>query len=957
MSSQKRKFIYVCVLFFLATAISSAQNFKAFRSLRIIKTEHFDIIFPEESASTANTLAGFAEETYHELSRLLGINLYKRIPVVITPDTDQFNGYMMSVPSPHIVMFDTPMDIESFNYEHNLRGLFLHELTHAFSLSSRPPALETMSRIFGSWASPTLFTTPLFMVEGVTVSFESLTGFGRANDPLVKQELRQAIHEKNVLTPFQFSGVYDLAPRQASYYEYGGLFSAYLQQRYGMEKYAELWKLLGAEYDFSFTIYNSGFYQSFKNVYEISFVEVWNNFLENISLDNIRENPQSINFSSQKRFINALTSSSSEIFFANHYDRELLRYNPQTQEIKKVMNMDSAVHDIAISPDEKNILLSSYRYKGALAAAVVSEYNLSSGLSTGRKWEHIARGQYFRDGIIGLASNLHNTNIVFRNAAGIEEVLLRGNEELMYTTPYAVNQNWIIYVRALKGFRELCMYNYETKKEYVLQSNLEDDILRWKYIRNLRVSNGKVMFAYNHDDRMYKLGVIDLSQFTEEDSVMNAVFSSIDFSGGVFFPSHIDGEIFYRGFFSSEDKLMQFPEKIDALSGVKTEIILIPNDENLEENFSSAIANQTIENISFGKNYFDLSYLNPFRYWIPLLPLIRPTESFISFDGWGLQSVMIDPTDTNVIYLTAIGDWKAKMANLAITWDTLYFGFPLTLAFADGVDLMYGDNSFRQTAASLTGTFLRSIANERNTVSLIGGINFSIHADNPFDNSSAYTWDYEEPEFSFTLGTSWSNIYRYAWQLFGTGANLSAYYRTPFDFSETRIDGNISFAIEKMFPLRFQFYGAWDTKGMDMQGNNQTYNSYFANAASVEYLSPNGLNVEWLAGGQAEIKLFGFEIQKNLSHIYFNRMYSTLAYRGVLYDGQSILDAEGNSVYENLLLAQSLVLRLGLEFTILPLKSTPFKMMPNVWGAWKISNMNDGKPNDFYFNFGFEMSI
>jgi hypothetical protein len=949
------------MLLFLVTSVIHSQNFKPFRSLQIIKTEHFDIIFPKESELTAYTLSGFADEAYNEIHTLLGINLRRRIPVVITPDTDQFNGYMNSIPSPHIILFDTPLDLEFTSYENSLRGLFFHELTHVFSLNSRSPFFETLNRIFGGWVLPTILNSSLFMVEGATVSFESLSGFGRANDPLIKQEIRQAVYEKNTLTPFQLSGVYDLPPNQSSYYEYGGLFSAYLQQRYGMEKYAEFWQLMGKRFRFSFNVYNSGLYRMFNEVYDVTFMQAWADFLDTFVLDNVTKNDQIISFDSRKSFINVLASSRNEVFFGNQLDRELMRYNPQTETIDKLMNMDSSVYDMAVSPDGTKLLLSSYRYKDALASAVVTEYNISNGKQTGKKWEGLYRGQYFQDGVIGISSDLHNNNIVYRTAADEEEILLRGNEEIMYTTPHAINAEWIIYVRSVKGARELCMFNYETKKEYILQSNLEDDVLRWKYIRNLRVSNDQVLFVYNHDDRMYKLGAIDLSQFTNEDSVMKAAFSSIDFSGGVFLPALVGEQIFYRGFFSDQDKLLKFPESMKMLSGTKTEISLVLNDEHLSDNVTAENAarenmNRVTSNIPVSKTYFAFRYMNPFQFWLPM-PLIRTTESFISFDGLGIMSVMMDPTDTNTIILSAIGDWKAKMANITVDWNNNYFGFPLTLSFSDGVDLMYGSDSYRQTQASLSGTFSRSLGNERNHLTITSGINFSISADNPFDGSSAYSWSYDETQFSGTLGLGWSNLYRYIWQLFGTGMDINMFYRTPFDFSQKRIDGIIDIAFEKVFPLRFQFYGAYDTNGMNLQGNSRSYGSYFPNVSSVEYLSPRGLNAEWIGGGQVEVSLFNVEIQKNLSHLYFNRIYSTLSYRGVAYNGNKLQYAEGNSLYQDVLLAQSLVLRLGFESSIIPVKSNPIKLIPSIWGAWKISNMNDGKINDFYFNVGFEYTL
>ncbi len=946
--------VIFAILFFQVHSVYT-ENFKPFRFLRTIKTEHFDIIFPKESEVTAHTLAGFADEVYEEINILLGINLHKRIPVVITPDTDQFNGYMNSVPYPHIVLFDTPMDLEWTSYENSLRSLFFHELTHAFSLSSRSPFFETVYRIFGGWVMPTSLNTPQFMTEGVTVSFESLGGFGRANDPLIKEEVRQAIYENKTMTPLQLSRIYDLPPTQAAYYEYGGLFSAYLQQIYGMEKYASFWQAMGRGFRFSFNVYNSGMYRLFKDVYGISFMEAWTDFLNSLALDKITENPRDIPFKSKRPFINVLASSGEEVYFGNHLDRELLRYNPKTEKIEKVMAMDSVVYDMGVSPDGKTLLLSSYRYKESLATAVVTEYNASNGWKTGREWESLYRGQYFREGVIGISSDRHNNNIVYRSFSGEEEILLHGNEELMYTTPHAINDAWIIYVRAASGVRELAMFNYETKKEYTLKSDLEDDTQRWKYIRNLRVSNGKVMFVYNHDDRMYKLGIIDISQFRNEDSVMNAVFNSADFSGGVFFPVHVDGTIYYRGYFSTQDKLMRFPETIRMLSGAETGVRLVPEDKNIPPDLPSEKNDGTNDNIPAGKPYFGLKYMNPLSLWFPL-PLIRTTESFISLDGLGVMSIMMDPAENNIIFLSVLGDWEAKMADINIQWYNYFLGLPLNISFEDGVNTVTGSDSYRKTQASISSTFTRGMGNERNYFSISNGLAFSMYADNPFDDTSAYAWSYDEPVFSGVLGVALSSLYRYDWQLFGTGANINLYGRTPFTFFQPRADATAGIALEKIFPLRFQFYGAWDESGMDLQGNSRYYNSYFQNLASIEYPSPDGLETEWIAGAEAEVKLFAFELQRNLSHIYFNRIFGTLAYRGVMYDGQGIPDAEGTPVYQDLLLAQSLILRLGFEFSMVPIKAAPLKLTPNIWGAWKISNMNDGKANDFYFNYGFELN-
>jgi hypothetical protein len=122
------------------------------------------------------------------------------------------------------------------------------------------------------------------MVEGVTVSFESRTGYGRANDPLIQEEIRQDIYENEFLSPLQVSGSRDIYPYGNSYYHYGGLFSKYLQDKYGMEKYAEYWhgiatlknygtNVMPSEYDYWFYsyYYEAAFGKPLKKLWADSF--------------------------------------------------------------------------------------------------------------------------------------------------------------------------------------------------------------------------------------------------------------------------------------------------------------------------------------------------------------------------------------------------------------------------------------------------------------------------------------------------------------------------------------------------------------------------------------------------------------------------------------------------------------------------------------------------------------
>ncbi|MDR1903983.1 MAG: hypothetical protein LBQ88_17070, partial [Treponema sp.] len=707
LSVKKRAAFLLFVCCFLCAASLEAQWRQPFPSLRVIKTSHFEIVYPPESERTAQTLAGFADRVYDQVSGILGIRVRGRIPVTITPYTDSFNGYANPVPYPHIVLFDTPMSIEDMGaYTNSLEGLFLHELTHIISLSSRSPWIENLHKAFGGWVFPAIFTAPGFMVEGVTVSLESLDGTGRANDPLIKEGLSQAVHENAFLTPMQASGLYDLPHIANGSYHYGGYFSAYLQRQYGMEKYAELWGAMGSGKNrLSFRVYNAGYYALFRTVYGRPFSEVWDEFRESLRIPGIEENPEPRIYDGafrRKALLTAVDAGGGKVFAVDRIAGKLISYDPVAGEARNVMNVDrQGVYDLAASSGGERLLVSSYRTAGSLnytfdeKRAVVTEYDTRRGRKTGRVWKGLYNGRYFRDGVIGIGSDLHNNSIVYRADSNKEEVLLRGTEELLYSNPAPLNDTWIAFTAAKRGIRELCLYNYETGEVYTFTSGLEDDESRWKYLRELGFHEGWILFSYDHDGRMYKLGMADPGEFLNGNAeTVEAFFSERDFSGGVFQPVMADGAIYYRGAFASHDALMKFPEKDSSLSGVRVSLSLKPWDR--EERRAAGLpetpgpdaeaaavpqaAFAPADSVPPSTRFWGVKYLNPFKFWIPY-PLFRldPNTGFgITVNGPSVFSMMMDPTDTNQIMLNAAMDIPYLMGDLSLTWLNLALGFPLT---------------------------------------------------------------------------------------------------------------------------------------------------------------------------------------------------------------------------------------------------------------------------------------
>jgi len=953
----RHKRVCLPIIFIFLTLIPAfSQNalFKSFTGFKVIKTERFDIIFPEESESSARLLASYADRVYYELSALLGIENPRRIPVTFAPHTESFNGYYNSVFN-HIMLYDTPMDIEWTAYENNLKNLFIHELTHAITYNSRSPYYKFLYRIFGSWASPVYFNGPGFMIEGVTVSFESLSGYGRANDPRHKQYLRQAVHENKFLTPFQASGVYDRPIQSSGYwYEYGGFFSVWLQSNYGMEKYAELWQAMGRDSNFSVFVYRSGFYRLFKKVYGIDFTDAWNEFKASLALDDLKTNEDELipvkqrYFDEKEFFIRGLAANGNSLYFFDRSRDKIGIYDTLTGKIRE-LNAPLYTYDIDVSPDGGVMLLSGYRYTEDRYTAVVTEMRADNGRRTGRAVEGLYNARYFRNGVIGLRSNLHNNSIVYEDFNGRSEILLRGNENLMFSGPQALDDGRIVFIASFKGVRELWLFDYVSHELFRFESAIGEDGY-WKYMRGISVSEGKIFFSHNANDRMYKCGFID-------PEMMHVIFNEKDFSGGVFNPVSVNDTIYYLGAFVSRNSILRFPESVGLLSGNQSKLRLVKLDfqdyVTAEEEKEIFYNGWSFSNSS--QKYRSILYMNPFKFWVPV-PLVRYNYNFdikdiknfnfnISLDGGGIFSIMADPTDRNLVTVLAFLDARYKMADIEILkWRNTSLGFPLTFDVSDTVEAS-ADSVYRYTSAMVSGKISLSMGQWHNEFMLGGG--YAGRADYE-SGKNAYNW--KQTGSNFFVQTVFTHNYRRFGMQF-SGISFA-------DSFVPRIDGTLNASADTRFPLYLYLFGAYDKRGMDLHGVSKTFGSMIVSQYALKEINqPKDLNIFWLAGGEAGVGLFSFNIQRNLSHIYFNRIYGSLAVRNQVYDGMNNPDAEGYKLNGDLRLVQSLSLKIGMKISFIPVVEVPASIGPYVMGAWKFSNMITGKGSLWYIDAGFKISL
>ncbi|MDR2633782.1 MAG: hypothetical protein LBC51_09220 [Treponema sp.] len=422
------------------------------------------------------------------------------------------------------------------------------------------------------------------------------------------------------------------------------------------------------------------------------------------------------------------------------------------------------------------------------------------------------------------------------------------------------------------------------------------------------------------------------------------------------------GTLYYRGAFTTWDALLRFPEAPDSLRGEGAVLSLIPWKE--EELLAASGRAQPPHSrpaarhqgarapgLSFSppKTYHALSYLNPLQFWLPF-PLIRinaadreaGSAAFLSIDGAGIYSLMRDPAQMNSISLSAAFDARSLMGVYDIQWTNTYLGIPVSFRFQDDIDksATVWAEPVRITGFGLSAAPTHDIRSGLR-FSLLPSLGIHLAAPDTGGASSAYTWSYEDPRSGFSLGMGLSTLSRFSWEVFGSGLSLALYgrYAVPFPF---RFEATLQAAFEPLVPLRFRLYGIWDEHTLNLAGTSKLYTSSDAGDLCPAEYNSIAYALKWLAGGEAEAKLFSFEIQRALGQGYFNRIFSALAYRGGFYEyGGGEHPAAGEPLWEQYRLTQSLILRLGLTFSAFLLPMFPEQLTLSVEGILKISHLFD----------------
>lgn len=856
-----KKFFILLFIIFIFRFNIYAQIFKPFRKLYTIQTEKFEIIFPLESRRTAENLAKSADNIYNKYSKLLNSTVGGKIPITITPDINMFNSAAMIIPYSSLILYDTNLDENFTSYSNNFESVFIHELTHLLSLASENTGIS--SKVMGNWASFVHINAVPFMMEGAPVSAESFTGFGRANDPLVKQRLRQDIYDGNFRTPIQASYLWTKIPYGNVYYEYGGLFSKYLQERFGMQKYNEFWKRMQTKLHFSFLVYNSGVYGAFRKVYGMKFIEVWADFQNYLVLANINPS-EDLKVNDKETFINDIYSYNDTLYYIDGNIGALYSYSEKrnNENGKKDLNLefliDRSSESLDISKNTGNALIVSYTYNAGLYRYIVKEYDLNKKRRTKRKWFDMQYARYFREGIIGISKDLHNSILVYINENNEKEILLPANDNFGYSSPTIIDDDNIALIVTENGIKHIAVFNYINKTlKYI---DAKDKTLN--YVRYLRYSGNKLLFSYNSDDRFYKLGEIDLNNNSMK-------LYTKDYSGGVFSAVYAGENIYYKGRFSEYDRLMKYSDNVYA-----------------SKNFT--YTDKTINKYEFKpqadiKNYNAFKYIKPWAMWVPL-PQMNDTYPFI-INGLGILSVIASPSINNLALIWIGYDIPSNFLQTQLDISSFSMLYPLYFGFKS--DVVYSFYNYWRLSSYLAMQFILNTESDKLYFLLepsISGYLFSEFVIPNTNTSSAFTWKYSS--YIFNVSLKMSMIFRvktdkpYRDDL----VDISLYHVYSVKYNKFAIDFSTKFQT-RYIPIRASFYGSYAFDSIaPFDGSSIIFGGREVKAPEEfhAYIQNKRYESNFLLGGDFE--LLGYlDSNFNLSHIYFDNLFASISYRYAYY--------------------------------------------------------------------------
>ena len=385
---RKKYFITVILLFLiLLQPLFSANVLAKPRKMYVVKTAHFEIIYPEMCVETAELIYSASEEIFERnagrLSEELGLNIDSSVfmPVIISPDSDVPEVKYTAFPYNRIVIFDAAKDYDTAIFSDAMLAQFSREVYLALLQSVRSPFNRFVSKYLAgdSYQPLSLFNLPYSFVEGA--AYAAGTDFGnQLDDGFFLQILSQAKLEGAFPEWLQISAVIDVYPGEKLALAAGSGFAAYLLGTYGIEKYSELWTECGKLNP----MLTKGI---FFRVYGKTLDELWDSFKEAVPLpvQTVKDSAELYPADKNACYDHLLLSDYGFVWYDRiRHEVDIFDEN-NFLKIRQLLFLADKVERMSLSPD------------GRLLSVSHTQSRTKEGLSTCSTWIYDLKNRRFLD--------------------------------------------------------------------------------------------------------------------------------------------------------------------------------------------------------------------------------------------------------------------------------------------------------------------------------------------------------------------------------------------------------------------------------------------------------------------------------------------------------------------------------------------------------------------------------
>lgn len=449
------------IRFLLSLCLGSLTACLFAESLSVIRTERFDVIYPESAAESAALVASRAESYADEICSLLNTRMESRLPVYIREGVSELNAWYSPYPFAHIVLLDAvPSEGELAGNSDSLLAVFYHELTHAVSLSIRTPFWHFVASVVGDFVSVnSAITMPLSFIEGAAVSFESLGGEGRLQDPAALHLLVQDKLEGNFPSWKEAAGPLDLYPAGRTYYLYGGFFASWLQDNFGLEKYADFWRR-GA----SLNLLTSYTQSRFRQTYGMSLDEAWARFEASIPQPTLIAGGSEPLPGAGEGIQSCLDARGGRLAWVD-LDRGAIMLRDRDGAVRRLADADGTVGRLSLSADGNELLVSRKVRSGSQVYDVAEVFDASAGTRLDETYPGL-RDAAFLDGsrsVVAVRTRSQRSYLVLLTRGEAEErVLLEagpGTERELLLSPVDTGTGDIAFLSVTGRRRDVLLVN------------------------------------------------------------------------------------------------------------------------------------------------------------------------------------------------------------------------------------------------------------------------------------------------------------------------------------------------------------------------------------------------------------------------------------------------------------------------------------------------------------------